>query len=68
MSKAYPSNLTRAQYELLTDLIPEQKPGGRPRTVAPVGCPQRYFRLSWLRGCQARALPGDFPAWQTVYT
>ena len=43
MSKAYPSNLTRAQYELLSDLIPEQKPGGRPRTVAPVGCSQRYF-------------------------
>ncbi len=33
MSKAYPSNLTRDQFELLNDLIPEQKPGGRPREV-----------------------------------
>ncbi len=33
MSKAYPSNLTRAQFEFLSDLIPEAKPGGRPREV-----------------------------------
>ncbi|WP_041565316.1 hypothetical protein [Nostoc punctiforme] len=26
MSKAYPSNLTCAQYEFLSDLIPEPKP------------------------------------------
>ena len=33
MSKAYPSNLTQAQYELLSDLMPEIKSGGRPREV-----------------------------------
>ena len=33
MSKAYPSNLSRAQFELLNDLIPAAKPGGRPRSV-----------------------------------
>lgn len=33
MSKAYPSNLTCAQYEFLSDMIPEPKPGGRPREV-----------------------------------
>jgi hypothetical protein len=33
MSKAYPSNLTYAQYEFLSDLIPEAKPGGRKREV-----------------------------------
>lgn len=33
MSKAYPSNLTSAQYEFLSDLIPEAKPGGRNREV-----------------------------------
>jgi hypothetical protein len=33
MSKAYPSNLTRAQYEFLSDMIPEPKPGGRKREV-----------------------------------
>jgi len=33
MSKAYPSNLTHTQYEFLSDLIPEPKPGGRKRKV-----------------------------------
>ena len=33
MTKAYPSNLTRAQFELLNEVIPESKPGGRPREV-----------------------------------
>lgn len=33
MSKAYPSNLTLAQYEFLKDLIPDVKPGGRKREV-----------------------------------
>jgi len=33
MSKAYPSNLTHAQYEFLSDMIPETKPGGRKREV-----------------------------------
>ena len=27
------SNLTRAQFELLNEVIPESKPGGRPREV-----------------------------------
>jgi hypothetical protein len=34
MSKAYPSNLTRAQYEFLSDMIPEAKRGGRQRAVS----------------------------------
>jgi len=33
MSKSYPSNLTHTQYELLSDLLSEAKPGGRPRKV-----------------------------------
>lgn len=33
MSKAYPSNLTRAEYKLLSDLLPDAKPSGRPRSV-----------------------------------
>ena len=33
MSKAYPSNLTHAQYEVLSDMIPEAQNGGRKRVV-----------------------------------
>ena len=33
MSKAYSTNLTQAQWELLEPLIPPAKTGGRPREV-----------------------------------
>lgn len=33
MSKVYPSNLTLDQYEFLSDLLPDAKPGGRPQEV-----------------------------------
>lgn len=67
MSKAYPSNLTQAQYELLSDLIPEAKPGGRPRSVEMWEILNAIFYVL-VEGVRWRALPGDFPAWQTVYT
>lgn len=67
MSKAYPSNLTRAQYELLSDMIPEAKPGGRPREVDMWEILNAIFYVL-VEGVRWRSLPGDFPAWQTVYT
>jgi transposase len=67
MSKAYPSNLTLAEYELLSDLLPEAKPGGRPRSVELWDVLNAIFYLL-VEGVRWRALPGDFPAWQTVYT
>jgi transposase len=62
MSKAYPSNLSFEQYKLISDLIPEAKLGGRRREVL-----NGIFYIL-LEGVRWRALPGDFPAWQTVYT
>lgn len=67
MSKAYPSNLTQAQWELLEPLIPEPKPGGRPRQVDVWEVLNAIFYVL-CQGCTWRALPGDFPNWQTVYT
>lgn len=67
MSKAYPSNLTRAQYELLSDMIPEPKPGGRPREVEMWEILNAIFYVL-VEGVRWRGLPGDFPQWQTVYT
>lgn len=66
MNKAYPSNLTQAQYEYLRDLLPEAKPGGRPREVDLWAVLNAIFYLL-VEGVRWRALPGDFPAWQTVY-
>ncbi|WP_040697948.1 transposase, partial [Nodosilinea nodulosa] len=59
MSKDYPSNLTRAQYDLLSDLLPEAKPGGRPRSVDLWELLNAMMYLL-VEGCRWRALPGDF--------
>lgn len=67
MSKAYPSNLTRAQYELLSDMMPEPKAGGRPREVEMWEILNAIFYVL-VEGVRWRALPGEIPAWQTVYT
>jgi len=67
MSKVYPSNLNLAQFELLNDLIPEPKSGGRPREVDIWEILNAIFYVL-VEGVRWRALPGDFPAWQTVYT
>lgn len=67
MSKDYPSNLTRDQYEFLRELIPAPKPGGRPREVDIWEILNAIFYVL-VEGCRWRALPGDFAPWQTVYT
>lgn len=67
MRKVYPSDLSRNQYELLNDIIPPAKPGGRPRSVAMWAVLNAIFYVL-VEGIQWRALPHDFPAWQTVYT
>ena len=67
MSKAYPSNLTPEQFELISGLIPTPKPGGRPREVDRLDILNAIFYVL-CEGCRWRALPGDFPHWQTVYT
>ncbi len=66
MSKAYTSNLTRDPFELIEPLLPKAKAGGRTRTV----CLWAVLNATFYRvaqGCSWRDLPGDFPAWQTVY-
>lgn len=67
MSKDYPSNLTRDQYELLSDLLPAAKPGGRPRRVDLWEILNAILYLL-VEGVPWRALLGDFPPWPTVYT
>lgn len=65
--KSYPSNLTSDQWAIIEPYLPEAKPGGGPRTVNLRAVLNAIFYV--LRsGCTGRMLPGDFPAWQTVYT
>jgi transposase len=76
MSKAYPSNLTLAQYEFLSDMIPEPKPGGRKREVDMLKVLNAIFYVlvegvTWrclATSRSASTLPGDFPVWQMVYS
>jgi len=64
--KAYPSDLSDAEWIILEPLIPPAKSGGRPREVCMREVVNAIFYL--LRsGCAWRMLPHDFPAWQTVY-
>ena len=66
MTKVYPSDLTWEQWELIADLFPSAKPGGRPCTVAIYAVVNAILYVL-CQGCTWRALPGDFPAWSTVY-
>ena len=64
--RRYPSDLTDAQWVRLEPLLPAVRPGGRPRAhpLREVIDALRYV----LRGGIAwRALPHDYPPWQTVY-
>jgi transposase len=64
--KAYPSDLTDAEWEILEPLIPEVSPNATIPTI-----PRREIVngiLYTLRsGCPWRLLPNDLPAWGTVY-
>ena len=62
----YATDLTDAQWAMVISMIPEAKPGDRPRSVDLRVVVNAIFYL--LRtGCQWRLLPHDFPPWPTVY-
>ena len=64
--RPYPSDLSDAEWALLDPLLPAARSGGRPRKH-----PTRELvdaMLYVLRGGIAwRALPHEFPPWQSVY-
>jgi transposase len=62
----YPSDLTDAEWAILKPLIPAPKPGGRPprherREIV------NAIRYVVRGGIAWRALPHEYPPWQTVY-
>ena len=64
--KAYPTDLTDAEWRVLEPLIPAAKLGGRPRSVEmrEIVNAVRYLLRA---GCAWRLLPHDLPQWETVY-
>ena len=65
-NKTYPTDLTDKQWHLIKDLIPAAKPGGRHRTTDLRQVLNALFYVE-DNGTKWRALPHDFPKWQTVY-
>jgi putative transposase len=64
--KPYPSDLTDAQWRLIAPLIPDAKPGGRPRKYDMREVVDALLYLA-REGCSWRALPHDLPHWKTCY-
>jgi putative transposase len=62
----YPSDLTDAQFAVLEPLLPQAKPGGRPRSVNLHDVVDAILYVN-RTGCQWRALPHDYPPWSTAY-
>lgn len=64
--KAYPSDLTNAEWQMLQPLFPHESPIGHPRKVDFREILNGIFYVQ-REGCGWRGLPHDFPPWQTVY-
>jgi putative transposase len=66
MRKAYKSDLTDKEWELIEPHIPAAKRGGRPRKAEMRQVLNAIFYVV-KTGCQWALLPHDFPAKGTVY-
>ena len=66
MTTSYRTNLTDEQWEIIKTLIPEAKPGGRPRIIDMREVINGIFYIL-VAGCAWYLLPHDFPKWKTVY-
>lgn len=64
--KPYPSDLNDSEWQIIEPLIPEEKPGGRPRTVDMREIMNGIFYIN-RGGCGWRMMPHEYPPWQTVY-
>jgi putative transposase len=64
--RAYPTDITDAQWAVLEPEIPAPRPGGRPRKTDIREVVNAIFYITH-EGCTWRALPHDFPPWRTVY-
>ena len=62
----YPSDLTDAEWALVSPLIAPAKRGGRPRTVGVREVLNAIFYVL-STGCQWSALPSDLPPRSTVW-
>ena len=64
--KAYPSDLSDAEWAVLQPLLPKSKGFGHPRTVDLREILNGIFYVQ-RTGCQWEMLPHDLPPYTTVY-
>jgi putative transposase len=62
----YPTDLTDSQWNLIKELIPLAKEGGRPRTID-MRLLINAILYVVVGGIQWRMLPREYPNWKTVY-
>ena len=67
MTKSYPSDISREQFEAIKQLLESARRKTSPRRVDlyEVFCAVLYLLRS---GCQWRMLPDEFPKWRTVHS
>ena len=65
--KAYPSDLTEAEWQRIMPHLPAPSHFGRPRQHSWRAILDAIYYIT-RTGCQWRYLPHDFPHWKTVYT
>ena len=62
----YPTDLTDSQWNLIKEMIPKARLGGRPRELDMRAVVNAIFYLV-ASGIQWRMLPKEYPKWQSVY-
>ena len=65
-TQIYPTDLNDSEWVRIAPMLPEAKRTGRPREHDWRRILNAIFYVT-KNGCVWRALPSDFPAWQTVY-
>ena len=63
----YPSDLTDSQWEIIQELIPKAKSGGRPRSLEMRQVINAILYVT-VGGIQWRMMPNEYPKWQSVYS
>ncbi len=62
----YPTDLTDSQWNIIKELIPPAKPGGRPRTLN-MRMVINAILYVVVGGIKWRMLPREYPKWKSVY-
>lgn len=65
--RIYPSDLTDSQWDIIQELVPAAKSGGRPRSLD-MRMVVNGILYVVVGGVQWRMLPKEYPKWQSVYS